>query len=509
MESSGNWMPVFEMLIKSCPEAVGIPDRGEYEEPPLVMALKANQYAATSADYDSDDNLYPRIEMRIYEMIETMLRYYPDAAGRVLEGARGQYTALHSAVFHGRCSDTIKLLLRAEAQTCGEAKALLLANTQGELPLHFAAMRGEPPRSISLLGRSAPMAVITRDASGLTPLHWLWIRFVSTILSLDDGQRTTSVELEPMALSPEEQCDYSKFWHVERGNFAQDLILIRRIDPPLDFLRMRHIPPELYDDTTGEYLRWAERCVEVLDDMRSRELEREPDPNDDGLEEWSREEVVSCLFWVKVVQLLRAFSKTLASDDHDFHLVHTAMAAPSCPPPVAHMTSLMFPGELVVRDSKGRFPLHHAAKREWHCFDWKNEENDTAAHKLLSGESLEVLKNAIRVTPSQVTRVVDDEGRLVLHYVIDTFVTAACSKNRLMSAHETVVESMLHVVKDLLFEHPASLERRDGITKLYPFQQAACAASNNESQQDLNEMHLSIVYMLLQENPLLISSALV
>ena len=515
MVNNSHWMPLFEMLVKSCPEASGIPDSGEYEEPPLVMALKANQYAATSADSESDDVIYPRIEMRIHEMVQIMLRHYPAAASRVLEGARGQYTALHSAVFHGRCSDTIQLLLQAEEKTSDKLKAALLANTQGEIPLHFAAMRGEPPRTIGLLGNAAPMAVLQRDTSGLTPLHWLWIRFVSTVLSLDDRQLTRTVVLEPRALEDCDYCSYSKFWHVERGDFSTDLILMRRIDPPLDFFRMRHIPPELCDNRSSN-LSWAERAVEVLATMRDRDREHGYEHGHNTAAEWTREEAVTCLFWVKVVSLLKAFSKTQHDEVGDFHLVHTAMSSPSCPPAVAHITSLLFPEELAVRDSYGCFPLHHAAKREWYSFDWRNEENDAAASKLLQGESLELLNNVIRATPSDVTRVVDNGGRLVLHHVIETFVSA-CSRCRVMSSHKDVVASMLETLKDIVQQYPESLERRDGQTKLYPFLQATASATTHRSQPSPNgfpvpspdEMPLSIVYMLLRENPLLVSSAAV
>lgn len=503
-ESSSTWNAILEMLVKSCPEAVGIPDWGEYEESPLVMALKANQYVASS------DDLYPRIEMRIHEIVETMLKYNPEASSKVLKGTRGQYTALHSAVFHGRCSDTIKLLLEAEQRISDSPKAALLGNTQGELPLHFAAMRGEAPRSIALLGSAAPMAIVTRDASGLTPLHWLWIRFISTFLSLGERQLTGKVELEPMAPSCKDSDEYSRYWHVERGHFSADLILIRRIDPPLDFLRMRHIPHELYNNSTDMVLRWIERSCEVLINMRERDQEIT------SLRvEWTLEEVVHSLFWTKVVSLLRAYAKAQHADSREFHPVHAAMSSPVCPSAIAHITSLMFPQHLAVPDQDGLFPLHHAARRKWHAFDWRNGEEDSAAIKLLRGESLMLLKNAIQVSPPFVTRVTDSGGRLVLHHVIETFV-AACSRSRRMSTHENVLSSMFDVMKSLLTLYPESLERRDGKVMLYPFQQATAAATKHRSQPSPNghpvpfpdEMPLSIVYMLLRENPLLVSTAL-
>ena len=68
---------------------------------------------------------------------------------------------------------------------------------------------------------------------------------------------------------------------------------------------------------------------------------------------------------------------------------------------------------------------------------------------------------------------------------------------------------MLQVLSSLVTLHPESLERRDGKTKLYPFLQATAAATEYRSPPSPNgvavpfpdEMPLSMVYLLLRENP--------
>ena len=127
-------MKILEMLVSSCPDAVVIPDRGEYEEPPIVYAIKANIYAPSLG---SEDDTLSQVERQIYEMVRTMLRHAPNAASQVFSGFRGQYTALHSAVFHGRYTSTIELLLETEKNFPSAQKSALLTNTQSELPLHF------------------------------------------------------------------------------------------------------------------------------------------------------------------------------------------------------------------------------------------------------------------------------------------------------------------------------------------------------------------------------------
>jgi hypothetical protein len=131
-------MKILEMLVSSCPEAVVIPDRGEYEEPPIVYAIKANIYAPSLG---SEDDTLSRVERQIYEMVRTMLKHAPNAASQVFSGFRGQYTALHSAVFHGRYTSTIELLLDTERNFPSSQKSALLTNTQSELPLHFWYVR--------------------------------------------------------------------------------------------------------------------------------------------------------------------------------------------------------------------------------------------------------------------------------------------------------------------------------------------------------------------------------
>jgi len=53
VDTSTCLMQILEMLVSSCPEAVLIPDRGEYEEPPIVYAIKANIYAPALGSEDS------------------------------------------------------------------------------------------------------------------------------------------------------------------------------------------------------------------------------------------------------------------------------------------------------------------------------------------------------------------------------------------------------------------------------------------------------------------------
>jgi len=453
----------------------------------------------------TEDDNFSLVESYIYEMVACMLKHYPLAASRVFSGYRGQYTALHSAVFHGRYTDTINLILQTEAAHPSEQRPCLLGNTQGEVPLHFCAMRGERPRSVALIAKAAPQAVLKRDSSGLTPFHWLWIRYVGNLLALDEGGRgsDSTIRLRRPNLQgpPFETNQYNEFTSLEQGDFDGDQ-LIRRMDPPVDFLRMRHIPVEVHGDATSH--RWADQTSGVLRSIRSRHATRDPDA-DSSL--WTRQEVITSLFWTKAVSLLEATQVTCENAPRrDSFLVHKAYASPCCVPAVCRVASSLFPDELTRRDEAGRLPIHHAASRNWHAWDWPRDGglNEPTAAKLLEKETLRVLQTALDVSPPEALRLVDNEGRLVLHHVIETFVKA-CS---LMTCSESSqITDMLDVLTEILNLYPGALQRRDGVSKLFPFLQATSSASRENSRGHSREdASLSVAFLLLRYDPTVLAS---
>ena len=499
-------MEILEMLVKSCPEAVVVPDCGEYEEPPIVMALKANVYAPL---LQSEDATAARIELNIHDMVNCMLHHYPSAASCVFNGYRGQYTALHSAVFHGRCPETIELILKAEERSPSSKKAALLGNTQGEMPLHFCTMRGEPPRTVALLAAAAPEAVLRRDASGLTPLHWLWIRFISTLLALDDGGRGTeaNVPLEASAQASDSST-YNAFTSLLQGNFEADLNLIRRLDPSVDFLRMRHIPVELLDE--DEAMQWADRTVATLEHVRTRYEAGQAASNTDGVTVWTRVEAVTSLFWTKVVSLLEAASVAHPSDpEGEFSVVHAAFSAPCCLPPVSRIAASLYPDEMAEPNSKNRLPLHEASRRAWHAWDWPRQDgtSESANARLLRRESALVLKVAMALSPREAAHHTDEGKCLPLHYMISTLVRACNLSGR--SVVEDPVEDMLGIILGIVQMNPDSLNERHPNSGLFPFMQASSDAAAQRTTLGYStpfpdELPLSVVYLLLRQAPNLI-----
>mmetsp|Transcript_14792 Transcript_14792/g.34228 ORF Transcript_14792/g.34228 Transcript_14792/m.34228 type:complete len:706 (+) Transcript_14792:72-2189(+) len=525
------FIEILNLLVESCAEAIVISDRGEYEEPPIVMAIKANVYAPMLS---SEEITTVRMERHIYNMVRCMLQHYPKAASTVFNGYRGHYTTLHSAVFHGRCPDTIELLLNAEKESPSNVnqKACLLGNTQGELPLHFCAMRGEPPRTVALLAKAAPEAISQRDASGLTPIHWLWIRFVSTLLAVEDG-RGNSITV-PLRIRTSSQIGDKKnageslefsFSSLEQDNFEADFMLLRKIDPTVDFLRMRHIPTEVQE--ASEALQWAEHSAAVLKGVRRRleslvnqqedaERVKGDASNRDEVVVLTRLEAITTLFWIKVVSLLKA----VATGDNDRHeengdlsVVRTAFESGCCPPLVARIVALLLPNEFSQPDSSGRVALHYAAMRPWHAWEWPREDgtSESASSKLLNLESASLLRNAMSLSSVEAARHRDNVGRLPIHYMISTCIQACCASGR--SCSEDPVIEMLEILGFFVKLNPVSLNVCDPVSGLLPFLQASAEStkainSNANASSIRDEFALSIVFLLLRQDPSLVRTEL-
>ena len=354
--------------------------------------------------------------------------------------------------------------------------------------------------------------VHTRDASGLMPTHWLWVRYVSSLVALEDGGRGAddTVRLEVPNQSPPNVSSYSEFASFVQGNLENDLLVIRRLDPSVDFLRMRHIPFDLLGEEDS--LRWAMRTAELLEGVRSRHAEvvrsfSGGDPSGSQIV-WHRREAVASLFWTKLVSLLEA-----AREVGDFQpvgekiLVHTAFANACFLPAVTRLVATLYPEEMNIQDDRGRLPLHYAAAREWHDLDWPPPASSSGAatrpSRLFQMESLSCLKYAMELSPATAASVVDYDGRLPLHYMIDSCVDADKSRR----SSDKPVQSILDVMTAMVQLYPDALQKPDGVSQLIPALQATAAATESAkaNKQFTPELHLSIPFILLRENPTLIS----
>jgi len=243
------------------------------------------------------------LEYRIFCLVRIMLDAYPRASCLMIS----DYTPLHSAVFHGRCPDTIRLLLDAESRY-NESRsiksvatslpttqtpfvpcptlpgpAMLSTNTRGELPLHFACMRNECARTIRLLSEADPRSALVRDASGRTPLRWLWIRFVDGLLDRFGGREQAGVR-SPLSFREQEGGNTGNFLHFDPNallginNFVSDRRGGSRTHP-FDFDGQQIHSESVHDETTDEifvfdtdYIRKTRLVDRTVDFLRMRHV---------------------------------------------------------------------------------------------------------------------------------------------------------------------------------------------------------------------------------------------
>jgi hypothetical protein len=129
----------------------------------------------------------------------------------------------------------------------------------------------------------------------------------------------------------------------------------------------------------------------------------------------------------------------------------------------------------------GRLPLHYAASRKGYAVRIPVGAMSEGVQDIAEPSAvLELLDHF-----PEAARVADTNGQLPLHVAIDTAASTDGSSN-------------WNVIQALLSQYPASLDRRDGKSKLFPFMQAAIG--RRASVED--------TFLLLLENPTLVGSAI-
>ncbi|CAB9531583.1 expressed unknown protein [Seminavis robusta] len=339
------------------------------------------------------------------------------------------------------------------------------------------------------------------------PTHWLWVRFVSSLVALEGGRRgsddTVTLDIPRQTQCPSTSV-YTDFTSFEQGDLETDLLVIRRLDPSVDFLRMRHIPLDVLGEEDS--LRWATRTVEILQHVRLRHAQIASRGEQAGTQVvWTRREAVASSL-TKLRFLVSMHVKLERT------IVENRVGPPAFPvmflPAVARIVASLFSQEMDLRDDHGRLPLHYAAARKWHDLDWPPEgspESDARRPaRLFRMETLTSLRTAMELSSDTAASIVDTHGRLPLHYMVEAYVKAA---NR--RAWDQPVQAMLDLIKVMVQLFPDALHRSDSATQLVPWLQATATAT--ECAQTTNsfnpEIHLSIPFVLLRENPTLLLSA--
>jgi len=556
-------LSMLEEVIEAYPEGVNVPDHREYQETPLVLALKANLYAqyraspfsirADSITEESTRLWDCMLENRIYTVVKLMLSKYPLASNHV--AASIGYTMLHSALFHGRACKTLRVIMEAaQSIKCGKSlhltseisnprmyatlslpRLLLQANIpDAEVPLHMAAMRCEKLSTLQLLCREGPKACDARDQHGRTPLIWLWIRYCATYYKSEPADRTLY-----SCASVERSVSFFEMHYVPGDHIKGEEARRNRL-----ILLLRPWLPRLFDEsaTTGleSWLAALERSPWYNTDCQLNvKINRfQDDCPEEGKQIYNRdifprpEEAGAVLFWEKVLVFLRSclesaqecepsrISSKYSKFQGQTSALHAAAAFHCVPSSIIYVILSLYPGFVFQRDENGRLPLHCAAKR--HIIKWKPFPRINAAIPYIAESPEEIVVespiSAILHEYPLAAKQHDFLGRLPLHYAIETSVLLiyAAVTEDLQHEYPTNMGEMdlwFTLLHPLIHVWPAAVEYQDRVSGLFPFMQAAAAPSTKaacespnfrkklETDTPSDRRHLNIIFNLLRLNP--------
>jgi hypothetical protein len=193
-----------------------------------------------------------------------------------------------------------------------------------------------------------------------------------------------------------------------------------------------------------------------------------------------------------------------------FSLIHAA-AFVACPLAMVKLACDTFPGELQTRDTRmGRLPLHYAATRGGYAAQYPMG----VSCNLQNVEEVSPLQTILARFPEG-SHITDARGQLALHIAIDYVKAEKMKKlssrasidddddendssSSATSSSKPTNQPGHQEIGALLHFYPESLYRRDGVSRLFPFQQAAEGSDGD----------LELSYMLLRHDPSLVQSSI-
>jgi hypothetical protein len=463
----------FCSILKACPLAIQVAD-GDGNTPLLLLLILEPTHIRGDKECVLD------IEIR--RIVEAMLSYSPSVSiitrklprpwrfhafvlsNRNTDTAsanpnstsksattEGAMTPLYYALLHGRSSETVSLLLRASrhVDVCGSS---VIVTPHHEISLHIAVTTRAPLSVMCDVFHDAPDAVLVPDVYGLTSIDWIWIRHV-------------------------------RDWFADSAvDFAANRIISRR--------RL----------LTTQYPEWHEASSSI-DNIRAALTEgtEGTDQNDqeDG-PSYSRAAGLKALLELMKV-LLPGAAKEIAKDfcrNEPWGLLRACCFVP-CPVGMIRVALIIdseaSQRELRTRDRvHGRYPLHYASER---CTGYCANIAVGVTQKVETlQERCFLAMEAVLPPFPQACWVPDFHGQLPLHIVIDAAKQYRHDIVASSGAEDARVPEIL-AVELLLSHYPFALGKRDGKTKLFPWQQAAVD----------KDASLEVIYYLLRREPTLVS----
>lgn len=458
-----NHRTILQKMIDICPQAIATIDADGTT--PLIMLLVSFRFET--------DPMGQRCEKEIYYMATLMLKACPEAVKvvrrlprswhfhhtprfnsmqhKLLHG-EGTPTPLSCAILHCRSLETIQLLLSVSRQMGTNACTTLVTHHE-ETALHIAATMNSSLEIIQALVDEAPAVAGLTDAKGLTPLDWMWIRHVT------------------------DWCSYTTANHL-----VHNMSVSRRRYISTQFLQWHEHVSSRYLNVSGLNGVTTSNPAMIASANRLRT---------DMIQRASK--VLPSMLRLR---LQDGHQQSYCEDQMNIPLIHSACAT-SCPLGLIALFCESFPEQLHLRESEtGRLPLHIAASRSGYLKEIPNGPTAVLDGSYVTEDSS--VQWILSKNPSA-CQISDNSKQLPLHIAIDLVKrarNAQASGEGQASGPQDLNTDCMKEITVLLDQYPAALHRRDGLSKLYPFQQAAEGTNGD----------VELAFILLRRDPTLLQS---
>jgi hypothetical protein len=444
---------IFRSLVQTYPYAVEVTDADG--NTPLVLLLLMPIFTALT------DGL--ELEGEVFRMVQLMVALCPSSVAVARRLPRpwhynnsedGQSSRVHGegepsplscALLHGRSMDTIQVLLEANRRL-GVSACRTVVTHYREVPLHIAvSMRGSIKLISKLVNEDRDVLDIA-DIHGLVPLDWMWIRHVLQWCSSIDPFAQVMVSRRRYL------GDHFLQWYERVSNqyIGQDPSMEQSPNPVV-----RDSTRQLKDDLL-QRMTLMLPAMAALDFFSGADHDMMDESGSDGFYDEKKDQ---------------------------WPLLHSACVV-SCPLAMVQLALESSPEQSRAKDFIGRLPLHHAVSRGGYAVNYPMG----VSYNLRSIQEPSPTRQVLNCFPGA-CRVTDCYHQLPLHVAIDATKTRKSDDAHIAHQNENDILLLLH-------HYPDALERRDGVTKLYPFLQAA------EGQG----ASISLTYQLLRRNPALLKT---
>lgn len=418
-----------------------------------------HDYTALNILWNTHNNVFERNNMSLVEVIceggregtaiwtklYMLLRYCTDPRKNI-----STWRGLHLASVSPTCSpDLFKLIMQLNSR--GEAKR---PNEKGQLPLHCLASCADQlawREKLDMLLEAHPDAVRAPDANGLLPLHTAVLcgrsaEFIDKLIAAAPdtlARRGGNGSLFPFQLAASSsQASVSLTYHLLRA------------------------APHLLNESSVES---SEPHDEEITETSMPNIVTISSDQDNNQSFIDLVDIVAHskgpAMWKEMLDLLGMHE---GHSDAPWTVVHSASSVTTLSPAFLELTVRLHPEELRQKDKYGRLPLHVVSSLDPIPFSFDEEEDDR-----------ELKINTILHGFPSAARVRDNSDSLPLHKAI-------------------VAGQSWSSLSCLVRAAPATLCRRDGVHKLYPFQLAACSEAAGLSE--LYQLLVSAPHILSQQS---------